>query len=120
MTFKKVLLTKEEKKLIKRIMRVQIRNLERIRVKDCPMDITLMMLQEGINEEDYMEGVDKSLKIFREIKENPSRMFDLDEEDISITKHIMFNFANHPKYDVGKKRVWRKLILMELLPICPQ
>ena len=118
--FKKVLLTREEKILIKKISKVQVRNLQAILAKDCEEDITLLILQYGIDENLFMADIQQSINKFMRVRENPREIFDLDEEEISIAKHIMFHYANHPKYSLGKSRVWRKLMLIEVLPICLQ
>lgn len=118
--FKKVLLTKEEKKVIKKITRVQIRNLINLINHDSVIDLKLFAFQEEIPENLLIEKMEDSLNLYNDILENPRELFNLDEENLSIAKHIMWNFINHSKYDLGRTRVWKKMLIMEKFPICLQ
>ncbi len=116
--FRKVLLTAAEKVLIKKIMRKQIQSHRDILDNNCGEDVVLQVLQEGVCMADFTEQMDENIQKYEEVLDNPRELFNMDEEDLSIAKHIMFNFANHPKYDLGKQKLWSKFLLIE--KICLQ
>lgn len=118
--FKKVLLTKEEKKVIKKVTRVQINNLTNIYNKDCSIDITLECLRDEIDEKEFLDKVLTGINIFKIVHENPRELFNLDTNKLSTVRHILVHYANHPKYDEGKRKVWKKLFIIEELPLCKQ
>lgn len=115
--FKKVGLTRDEKRVIKRITRVQIGNLENLLNNDCEMDLKLIFLMEEINEEEFRDHLIMGLDIYKSVRECPRKLFNLGPDYMSIVKHLMVNFARHPKYEQGKKGLWRKFNIIEFLPL---
>lgn len=116
--WKKVLLTKAEKKVIKKISRIQVNNLQEIINRDSAIDITMYIINEELPEDKLMQLALQTLMQFQEVLEVPNKLFNLNHENLRIAKHIMWNYTDYPKYDVGRTRVWSKMLLTE--QICQQ
>lgn len=111
--FKKVLLTAKEKKVIKKIARVHLRILQKMLNRDCSIDISLELLKEGLSETDYNDQIIQEIELYLNVQENPRELFNFNDENMSFAKHIMWNYTDHPKYEEGRKKVWRKMMIAE-------
>jgi hypothetical protein len=120
MTYSRVLLTKEEKRVIKKIARVQIASLLAIINKDCEIDITLFVAEEGLDFKEMQDSMRADIQIYQSIYNDPQKIFSLPSSELVCVKHILFNFVNSKKHEVGRKKIWRKFNFMEALPICLQ
>lgn len=117
MLFEKVGLSKGEKKVIRRITRVRMNSLKRILCEDTYEDLIMVLLEEGVEKSEFMEKISITLKSQQEIYDHPYKLFSMEEDEIEIAKHIMFNCTDHVKYLEGKRKIWAKFILIERLPI---
>jgi hypothetical protein len=106
-------LTKGEKKIVKKIALIQLESIRGIISGNGPEDILMFCLINDIPKEDLMGEANSSLSRYEYLLENPEDILMLGELDLSITRHILFNFFNSPKHAEGKKRLWRKLITRE-------
>lgn len=118
--YKSVGLTNNEKRVIRKIAGVQIKNLNDIISKNCTEDITLWALIEQIEEEELFEQINMTLDLYKNVQGNPQLFFSLPENDLCISRHILANFIEPRKYRKGITKIWKKLILMDTLPICLQ
>ena len=115
-----VILTRKEEKVIRKIAKVQIRSIVQIIAQNSEVDITLFCLNEGIDLKQMMKEAKADLKLYTKIYEQPNLFFELSGDNMVIAKHIMWNFTNKPKYDEGRRGVWRKLLCLEIIPISLQ
>lgn len=115
--FKKVLLTKDEKRVIKKVTKVQMQSLMDILNRNCEEDITLWAIMEDLTEEEIFIQAQKALKKFERISKQPSKVFTLDQDNLRMFKHVMVNYTNHSRYEDGRRGIWRKLIIIEKSPI---
>lgn len=108
-----VLLTNAEKRIIRRIAKIQIASISTIVTGDCPEDLELHCIVEQISRDELVENAMLNLQKFEWIKDKPSALFELDEDNLNICKHILVRYFNNPKYNIGKRRMWKKFILLE-------
>lgn len=108
-----VQLTPGETKLIRKIARIQLASLKTIIDKEVDEDLTMFCIENEIEEEELMEDVLNTMQIFEEIHQDPREFFYLPDEDMSISKHVLFNFFKKKKYRNSKRRLVRKIAILE-------
>lgn len=107
-------LTREEKQIIKRIARVQLKDLNNILERKTKESPDLFCVMQGLSIEEFDEVVREDIKVFESVLKNPQSFLNLTEMNLSIFKHIMTNFL--PKRLEGyKHHLWRKLNLRDKL-----
>lgn len=117
MLFREVLLTKAERRVIKRITKIRMDNLSQILVGDTFEDVIMMCIEEDICYDDFLMKIREELLVQETIFSDPGLLFSKDWDTICTAKHIMFNCANAPKYAIGRRRIWKKFLLLERFPI---
>jgi hypothetical protein len=119
--FKKVFLTALEKKVIKRIARRQLKNLNSILDNTGTLDVPTFLLTEDLNVKEFENSVKTEIAIFEEVLKTPSELFNLEQANLAIAKHIMMNMGESNKLAEGKRGVWKKFMVLDQFPeICPQ
>lgn len=106
-------LTKEERKLIKKIAKIQLASIESILKEDGCIDIELYCLQNELDKSQVREEANKSLDKFKELLNTPGNLLSLDDNNLSICKHIMFNYFDGDKYQNPRRSIWRKFLVKE-------
>ena len=111
-------LTKGERKLIKKIARIQIRSLTKILNNDVPdEDVDTICLVEHIDKEELMGTIKNQIGEYKMMVINPGLFFNTRKEESSTNMHILMNFFEHPKYEVSRKAIFRKMLYLEPIPI---
>lgn len=119
-TYKRVLLTREEKIVIKKMARIQLKSLNEVKATCYSPEVVLSLIEENVEMAGFEGSLDRDIKVFSELLTNPREFFNMRECNINLGKHIMFNFLSSTKYEKGRKAVWKKLLIMDTLPICLQ
>lgn len=104
-------LTNSEMKLIRKIAQIQISGLKDILLGDW--EVQAFCLECGLSFSTVAKCANRDIKVFRNILKNPNKFIDLDEDNMSIAKHILYTRFRKPKYEMDKVRIWKKLILKE-------
>lgn len=116
-------LTPAQRKVIIRICEIEVDALTEL-MEDGPNDDTKLIIQqhEGASEDEWYEELSNMRSKFTEILENPELLFQLEEGDLSIFRHILFNleYADDKEEDCvtvqypnAVKNLWRKLFISE-------
>ena len=109
-------LPKQQKKLIRLICAIQIRNLGALE-DPCDMESIEMFRDAedaGLDVESMKRNINSSFDRFLEVHSDP-RLFILvlSDAERSTFKHIMHKFIKHPKYENSKRALWNKFRLSE-------
>lgn len=106
----------EVKKVIRKICQVQIESLERvnsidtlIEIRDIGYDVSL---------EDLDEDISSQIKDFEILIDDPNDLFTLDDINMSLFKHNLFNYYWGTKDQSKAEDIWRVLLLKEEILIC--
>ena len=111
---KPLYLSQSEKKVIKRLARFQIESHIRILSNSIEgEDVPLFCIKEQIALERLHEIVEDELEFFKRTRKNPFLFFDWGNENISISKHLLVHLFSNKKYSKGKRKLRRKLYLIE-------
>lgn len=115
-------LTIAQKKVIREICEIEIDSLTEM-LEDGPDDeSTLLLQQTGSTIEEYNAKIKTMRDQFFEIQKNPEDLFKLDEDNISLFRHILFNLEEADekpedcitiKYPQAIKNLWSKLFAAE-------
>lgn len=110
-------LTVREKKVIRKIAKVHIQALSRILKNEVEgEDVKLECIKEEIEEEELNDSVNETIGRFENIIRNPPEFFNVPQRDMNLSMHILMNFFEHPKYEVARRSIFRKVYLMEPIP----
>lgn len=113
----KVGLTGKEKRLLKSVIRYNIKNLKKILDNDVEEDLTLYCIENEVPREKLNTYIEQRLELFEELEDYPQGIFSLDNDNLSIVKTILSNCFNTRKNREAKALVWRKLNILENLQI---
>ena len=116
-------LTKPQISIIKEICGIEIEALTQI-IEDGPEDESKFIIEqhEGVTEEDLKVEVARMRTEFFQVLEKPALLFQLEEDHISIFKHVLLNLEEAEdrdedcvtvKYPMAVKNIWRKLFAAE-------
>jgi len=111
----KIELTDTERRVVKRVLLKQINALNTISQGGAHEDVEMECIKFEVSKEDFFNAVRRNLKIFEEAYDNPENILSLlDEEHISIIKHILFNIkVKSQELNMGKRKVWDKLTIWD-------
>lgn len=118
-----LVLTPAQRAIIITICGIEVEALTEL-MDEGPNDDTKLIIQqhEGVSEDDWYEELENMRSKFSEIINNPELLFQLEEGDLSIFRHILFNleYADEKdedcvtvKYPKAVKNLWRKLFISE-------
>lgn len=104
-----VTLDKNQKNLIKRIAKFQIKCLTDILNENIEIDLMMYCIMQGMSLEKLKELSQNRINIFRELIDNPEKLFTLDDENLSIIRTIMVNIPLPKKIHPAKRSIWNKM-----------
>lgn len=108
-----ITLTKKEKKLIKRIASLHLQSLKNILENETEEDVLLFCIENSIDESELKKDVLETYQVFEEIHQCPEEFFIQDDEDMSISKHMLYSYFKSPKWEEARKSIHRKIALLE-------
>ena len=116
-------LTGAQKRVIKDVCQLEIRALNSLLNEGLSKDVHLLLSQhEGATEDEFFDILHNQRLRFGNVLKDPSLLFKLKDEDLSIFRHILFNLEeieDKPdncitvKYPHAIKNIWRKLFTVE-------
>lgn len=77
------------------------------------IDTTLYAIQNELSLDELKESLAEDIKVYQELYDNPSSFLNMDKDDLSIIKHILFNFVKKKSLKDSKAKIWRKLNLRD-------
>lgn len=107
----KVQLTLKERKLIRRVVKIQLDTLKAMLENDCGEDIELWCIKEEIEQGALRKLIRKNIIDFRMIYFKPEQFLDLSSTHLSTFKHILQTVI--PKHQKTKRGIWRKIFINE-------
>lgn len=106
--------TKKQKLLIIKLCRIQLESISRVCINKSYRVAVEELEELGLQVEssDYKQILKRQQILFEKAIRNPNRIYEiLGEHNISVLKHVLFNFTNQNKKVV--KNLWRKLFLCD-------
>ena len=110
----RVLLSPSEKKLIIKLVGVQLRSLAEILDNNLGSehkDLTLFCIENELPQDKFIELINQEIELFRALIEAPQKILSLPNESLSIIKTILANIKLGPEYKEAELSVWRKFFL---------
>jgi hypothetical protein len=112
----KIVCSRKEKELIREVIDVQLDNLKKLLSGDAPVDLKLHCIQNEIEIDELNKLFIKNLVRFQKVKDDPNTLFSLDEENLSIFRHILCHYQRRVKgYKKTRAKIWRKIFHYEKL-----
>lgn len=103
-------LTKAERKLIRKIAKLQLASLTRILTNRVEVDIPVHCLEYEIQERDLKLQVHNSYDQFARTLTQPAAFFNLDDDNLSICKSLLMGVLAEAK---GKRKLWGKIRVLQ-------
>lgn len=100
------------RRLIQKVCTYQIKSLQAI-VNDDAMDTTIYETNNELPTGSIHPLALESINSFQRVYNDPCLLPTLDDENLSIFKHILFNFIPDHRYPFTKPKLWRKIFRME-------
>lgn len=114
---KRFLLSAIEKKVIRKIAKVQIESCNDIITNNTERDFELEIIQEQIDPFAFRKELSNTIDLYEQLLTNPHMVFDMPSQEYPYIKHILFNFTRHSKYDAGRKSFFKKLWVLDIVPV---
>jgi len=116
------MLTDAQRVIIQEICSIQFNSLTDILTRvdlgtDDDGDDYLEIFQElGFERADFDQELIQTIKNFKEVKEDPERVFDLEELDMMVFRHILHNFSHRwaEKFPKAMANLWNKLFIYSM------
>lgn len=106
--------TKKERNLIRQVIDIQLKNLEAIVQGVCPMELDEFCEEYEIDRDAITTYAIQNMERFQKVKNDPTKLFFLDDDNLSIFRHILFNLkTKKPSKIKAKKMIWRKIFKVE-------
>lgn len=106
----------QEKRTLRKVISIQLESLRGILNEDCEEDITLFCIHGEVDKFKMKRLVLKNVEAFEKVYDEPERLLELNEMNLSMIKHILTTQINRKK---SKRRIWRKLLIFEQLNFNP-
>lgn len=107
----KLSLSQKEKRVIVQAVEIQVNNLTRIASNEIPIDLELFCIQNNIARNKLRKMAIKNMLKFSGVKEDPTTLLTLDNDNLRIFRHILNTMVKGKKKE--KKVIWRKLFQFE-------
>jgi len=112
----KIKLTRNERRIIRRVARIQISTMEELMNHPTIMAQVYMAQFAGIDESRWEELFDETKTNFERLRERPSHLFILlDDEDLNLFREVMNNYCHRPYFDEGRQSLKYKIWLKDQL-----
>lgn len=107
-----VRLTREERLLVRKLARIELKSLASILLEDTEEDLVMWRADNEINKQEFEDELMDRMDLFDEILERPSRFINLPEVEMSIFRHLLFNNKSL-RFKAARKKIWTKMIIMD-------
>ena len=114
--------TDAQKFIIRQVCSIQFKSLEDILIKtDLGINgegekYSDIFAEYEISRKEFDEQLIKTYKKFQEIENEPDKLFELDELDFLVFKHILYAWEGDwiDKYPKAIKNLWNRILIYEL------
>lgn len=111
----KVQLTARQRKILKKIIKIQLQALRAILKEDCEEDITLYCLENEIDKAELRKLTERNIIEFKYVYKHPESFLDLREVHLSSIKHIFNTQMEKKSLKRVKSELWRKMVVFDEL-----
>jgi len=111
----KISLTEDQKNLLRQAISKQLESLERVITGDSTEDITMYSIQNGVSKETIITNAKDSYQLFKEVHDNPERLFSLGYHELNKIRHILVNFFAHEGQVFAE--IWSKILVFDSLTL---
>ena len=109
--FKTTRLTSAERRLIKKIAKLQLGAIADVLNDDLELDLTMYKIEHGIQGDQLNEKLRKTQILYQEIYNDPGKFIALDEYNHGLLRHILINHFQQDKHAEARQGIWRKLTI---------
>lgn len=110
-------LTPAQEKIVKEICYIQLSSLRRIYNNNSysDVDITMLLIKEEISKEDFINRLEIRMEKMKSLGKQPSKINSLDDDDLSIFRHILANIEDKYKdrFPNAIANLWNRLFILE-------
>jgi len=110
-------LSREEKRIIRKIARIQLNSLSNILNGDTETDIPMHCIEYEIEQEHLMKAVENDIRVYEEMMFKPGQFFNQQRYNMKISTHILMRYFKKEKYEESRRSIFRKICLLEELKI---
>lgn len=107
-------LNPKQKKLIRKLVSLQLESLNNILTEDIEGDLTMFCIENSLNKEALKNLIKERKYQFYRVYNEPGTIFALDEENQTIIKTILVNIAKGG-FKTVQKEIWLKFNLVDNL-----
>lgn len=109
--------TKAQAKIIREICSYQLLSLKRLYNGEdhSDEDIIMYLIKNEVSQVEFRESLEKSIECFEQVHNDPADLRILDDEDISMFRHLLTNLEDEYKdeYPNAIKNLWSRLFILE-------
>ena len=113
----KVRFNKKQRKVIRRIISMQLASLQAILEEDCEEDITMFCIEKGWDKSHFQRLLADRIDDCAHVYEHPSDLLNLPDYELAMIKHILISEIKLPKRMFSL--LWRKIMVFEELNFNP-
>lgn len=107
-----VSLNKAERRVIRKIAKYQLESLDKLLRDDTKEDITMWCIEGNVSREELTRSLERDVKTYERLMIAPNEFINLEDEDMSLVKHILHRYIRRPDMKVAKASLWRKMIYL--------
>jgi hypothetical protein len=108
-----VSLNRRERKVIQQIAIIQLEALDKLLQGDTKEDIVLWCIEFNIEKRDLYKAIERNIKTYESLIDNPNSFLNLPEDDLSLVRHILHRHIKLPSMQKAKISIWRKMMYFD-------
>lgn len=109
--------TPEQNLIIRQLCQIQLESLKRIQDNNDKSgeDITMLLISEDLPKAEFLERLVQRMEKFEDLHEDPEDLRGLDNEDLSMFRHLLCNIEDlyNEDYPKAVSNLWNRLFLIE-------
>ena len=110
-------LAPEQQTIVKQICYIQLDSLRRIynNQHHSDQDIINTLIDNEVDEDTFMEMIEKRLDNFKQLHKNPNNLGKLNNTDLSAFRHLLAQIEDNYKetYPKAISNLWKRLFIIE-------
>lgn len=105
-----VSLNRSERKVIRKIANMQLESLEMLLRGDIKEDLTLWRIEHQVEAEELDASIRLDIRVYENLYNNPHEFINLQDDDMSLVKHILHRYIKRGDLLKAKASIWRKMV----------
>lgn len=107
-----VSLNRAERKVIRKIAGIQLESLAMILQGNIEQDIPLWRIEHNVSQDDLNETIRENIALYENLYTNPHEFVNLEDNDLSMVKHILHRYIKRTNLLEAKASLWRKMVYL--------